>query len=86
VLVGVAGDQRLRELRTVALAAALPGATIMTVPPDAVLPAGHPAEGKGMVEGRPAAYLCADQACLPPITDPARLAAALSEFATNGPR
>jgi len=36
------------------------------------LPEGHPARGKGPVDGRPAAYLCVEQTCSPAESDPER--------------
>jgi uncharacterized protein len=41
------------------------------------LPASHPAHGKTMQDGHATAYICPDQSCLPPVTDPADLIAAL---------
>jgi uncharacterized protein YyaL (SSP411 family) len=47
---------------------------VMTVlSPDAKLPDGHPAHGKGMVEAKATAYVCANMTCSAPITDPADL-------------
>ncbi len=40
-------------------------------------PGGHPAHGKGPVEGKAAAYVCVGTACSPPITDPDALGAAI---------
>ena len=39
----------------------------------AALPAGHPAAGKGLVRGKPAAYVCRGQTCSLPITEPEAL-------------
>ncbi len=58
----------------------LPWAAVLLRPPegDAVLDRLVPfAAGCGLVEGRAAAFVCRDQACARPVTDPARLAAML---------
>ncbi len=46
--------------------------------PEAALPDGHPAAGKGMQDGKPAAYICQGQSCSLPITDPDAFSAALT--------
>jgi uncharacterized protein YyaL (SSP411 family) len=45
--------------------------------PSTPLPESHPAHGKGLKDGKAAAYLCQNQSCSLPITDPAALASAL---------
>ena len=46
---------------------------VMTIlGPDAKLPDGHPANGKGMVGGKATAYVCANMTCSAPITDAGR--------------
>ena len=39
------------------------------LPADAALPEGHPAHGKGLIDGRPAVYVCAGPTCGLPVTD-----------------
>ena len=50
---------------------------IQILAPGSNLPEGHPAAGKGLVDGKPAVYICQQQTCSPPITDPATLQTAL---------
>jgi uncharacterized protein len=78
VLVGDPASAELGALRRIALAAPIPEAVVLQIAPDAALPAGHPAFGKGPVEGRATAYVCPGQTCLPPVRDPADLAATLA--------
>jgi len=42
---------------------------VVVLRPGADLPPGHPAHGKGLQEGRPAAYICPDRTCLAPLTE-----------------
>ena len=49
----------------------LPNKIVRVLAPGSALPPGHPAAGKGLVDGRPALYVCHDMACRPPITDAA---------------
>ena len=43
---------------------------VLKVAPDTALPTGHPAHGKGLVRGRPAAYVCDGPVCSLPLTAP----------------
>ena len=43
------------------------------------LPEGHPAQGKGQIDGAATAYVCRNMACGLPLTDAAGLRAALGE-------
>jgi uncharacterized protein YyaL (SSP411 family) len=78
VIIGTLDDRACRALRRVALAAAPPGAILLSVQPGQALPQGHPASGKSEVGARPTAYVCPGQTCQPPITDPDELATVLT--------
>ena len=54
--------------------APVPDRLIMRVPDGGALPGGHPAAGKGSVDGKPAAYVCRGPVCGLPVTDPDLLA------------
>jgi uncharacterized protein YyaL (SSP411 family) len=54
--------------------ASLPNLVLQVVAADAALSAGHPAEGKGPVAGKAAAYVCEGPVCSLPLTDAASLA------------
>ena len=72
---GEAGtDALLRAITGVSL----PNKVLAVLAPDADLPAGHPAAGKGQLDGRATAYVCEGPVCSLPLTDPAALAADLA--------
>ncbi len=50
----------------------LPDKVVRLKKPDASLPPNHPAAGKGLIDGKPALYVCRNMACEAPITDPAK--------------
>ena len=67
---GADAGAMLRQARAVAT----PSTIVTFHTGDAKLPAGHPAAGKGPVEGRPTAYVCRGETCSLPVTDPTSLA------------
>jgi uncharacterized protein YyaL (SSP411 family) len=73
-LIGDADDPRLAALRRIALGAAAPDPIVLTVLPGTDLTEGHPAAGKGPIDGRATAYVCPGRTCLPPTTEPEELA------------
>ena len=75
-----------RALVAAVFATSLPNRVLSVLEPDAALPAGHPAAGKGLHEGRPAAYVCVGPVCSLPHTDPARLCTALADACAGGAR
>jgi hypothetical protein len=73
VIVGDPGDPATRRLRKAAFAAPSYPKVLFLRDPGSPLPAAHPASGKGLVDGRPVAYVCVGQACSPPVGDAAEL-------------
>ncbi|MBI3709858.1 MAG: thioredoxin domain-containing protein [Proteobacteria bacterium] len=76
-IAGRRGEPAAEALRRAVAGASLPNLVLQVVAPCAALPAGHPAQGKGAVDGKPAAYLCRGPVCSAPFTDAAALAAEL---------
>jgi uncharacterized protein YyaL (SSP411 family) len=76
-IAGPSTDPRTTELHTAALRAASPGAVIALGDGtgDSAIPL---LAGRGLVDGRPAAYVCRKFTCRIPVTDPAALTSALS--------
>jgi uncharacterized protein YyaL (SSP411 family) len=73
VIVGDPGAPATEALRRAVYRRSLPNKIVRRLRPDASLPADHPAAGKGLVEGRPALYVCEGMACRAPIVEPAGL-------------
>ena len=69
VIVGEAEDTATAALRRVVFDGGLMNRIVVQLPADAALPKGHPAHGKGLVDGRPAVYVCAGPTCGLPVTD-----------------
>jgi uncharacterized protein len=80
VIAGKPADMEFDALRRAAYAVSLPNRVMLTLPPGRDLPAGHPAHGKGLVDGRAAAYVCIGPVCSLPLTDPEKLVAGLAEI------
>ncbi len=74
VIVGDAEDPGTRALHAAVQAHCLPNKVLRRLAPGASLPPLHPARGKGLVDGRAAAYVCRAMACSPPVTIPSALA------------
>jgi hypothetical protein len=72
------GDPAVEALVRTVLAHPDPALALLRAPDPAALPPGHPASGKGTVEGAPAAYVCRGGVCSMPVTDPAALLTALA--------
>ncbi len=73
VIIGPSGSPRLQELVQAVHGRSLPAKLLMVVDPDSPLPEGHPAHGKTMENGQPTAYVCQQQACSLPVTNPVAL-------------
>jgi len=80
VLVGEPEDADFAALRRAAYAVSLPNRVMPPRPPGGDLPPGHPAHGKGLADGRAAAYVCVGPVCSLPLTDPKKLLAHLAEI------
>jgi uncharacterized protein YyaL (SSP411 family) len=78
VVAGPPGDPAAEALVRAVLAHPDPALALLRAPDPAALPPGHPAAGKGTVEGAPAAYVCRGGVCSLPVTDPAALITALA--------
>jgi uncharacterized protein YyaL (SSP411 family) len=77
VIAGEPSNPATEVLLVAALAHSDPAVTVLRAPDPDALPPGHPAHGKGAVEGEPAAYVCQNGTCSLPVTDPATLAGRL---------
>jgi uncharacterized protein YyaL (SSP411 family) len=77
-VVGTRGDPGTADLLRAAHSRSVPDRVLLTIAPDAPLPADHPAHGKGQVDGKPTAYVCVGPVCSLPLTEPEALAAALA--------
>jgi uncharacterized protein len=77
VVAGDRGDAATRALLQTAFGVSLPTAVISALAPGKSLPPAHPAHGKGLVDGKPAAYVCRGPVCSLPLTEPGALAEAL---------
>jgi uncharacterized protein YyaL (SSP411 family) len=69
VVVGENDDPALHSLHRAVYVSSLPNRVLFTLPPGESLPANHPAFGKGLVDGRPAVYVCEGPVCSLPATD-----------------
>jgi uncharacterized protein YyaL (SSP411 family) len=73
VLVGESRTPAFDALRRAVYDVSLPNRVVMSVPPGGALSSNHPASGKGLVDGKPAAYVCEGPVCSLPITGPQTL-------------
>ena len=77
VIVGARDAPDTRALLDAVFTVSLPNRTLTVVPPDAPLRDGHPAAGKGQIDGAATLYVCTRAACSPPVSAPGAVAGAL---------
>ena len=73
VLVGERGNSAFDALLRAVYDVSLPNRVVLSLLPGHSLPPDHPASGKGLVDGKPAAYVCEGPVCSLPITEPQTL-------------
>ncbi|HYL48834.1 MAG TPA: thioredoxin domain-containing protein, partial [Stellaceae bacterium] len=78
VVAGARGTVEAEALLAAVFTTSQPSRALTVVPPGSTLPDGHPAQGKGPVAGRAAAYICEGPTCSLPITTPEALSQALA--------
>jgi len=69
VVIGEKDDPAFQSLLRAVYGVSLPNRLVLTLTPEASLPANHLAFGKGVIAGKPAAYVCEGPVCSLPITD-----------------
>ncbi len=69
VVVGENDNPSFQSLLRAVYGLSLPNRIVLGLPPNGSLAPGHPAAGKGLVDGKPAAYVCEGPVCSLPITD-----------------
>ena len=84
VLVGAGDDADMRALIGVVHDLSLPNRVLLQAAPGSDVPEGHPAAGKGQLDGQATAYVCEGMVCSLPLTDPADLRADLAARAPGG--
>jgi uncharacterized protein YyaL (SSP411 family) len=80
VVCGAPGDVAADELERAAWRPSVPNRAYRRIDADQALPEGHPAHGKGLVDGRAAAYVCRGSTCTLPITEPDALVEELTRY------
>jgi len=80
VLVGESGTSAFEALRRAVYGVSLPNRMVLAIVPGQTLPVDHPAYGKGLVDGRAAAYVCNGPTCSLPFTEPRALIDSLAEL------
>jgi uncharacterized protein YyaL (SSP411 family) len=78
-IVGPPDDEATQRLLGAAMAGFRPHQVVACGPAGRKAPAVPLLEDRGLVDGRPAAYVCRDFACQAPVTDPEALVAQLQQ-------
>ncbi len=78
VVVGHKGNSKTQELLRAFWGKPVPNGMIVQIEPGDPLPPGHPATGRGMINGQSTVYLCQMGNCSEGITDPAILSNTLT--------
>ena len=81
VVVGPADAPATKALVRAAWQAPAQTRVFRRIDPQDRLPDGHPAQGKGLADGKPAAYICQGTTCSLPMTEPADLTERLTRRA-----
>jgi uncharacterized protein len=77
VIVGSGNDRRTHDLIAAVRSRSVPNRLLIVAQPGDPLPLGHPATGKGMLNGQPTAYVCMNNSCSDPVTSPVALSQSL---------
>jgi uncharacterized protein YyaL (SSP411 family) len=80
VVIGNSEDSDTQALSRAIHATSVPAKILLCLDPDQQLPANHPAHGKGLINGKPAAYICIGRTCSLPMQTPAELMEALAHL------
>ena len=78
-VIGGRGSAETQALTRTYFESPVPTGVLQVIEPDDRLPENHPASGKGQIDGKATAYVCAGASCSPPVTDPVSLRAALAD-------
>ena len=84
VIVGVRGEADNDTMIRTVFSLSLPNRVLNVIAPDAALPPGHPAAGKGQQGGAATAYLCVGPTCSLPVNDAAALRSLLLDALEPG--
>ncbi|MEQ1753538.1 MAG: thioredoxin domain-containing protein [Micropepsaceae bacterium] len=84
VIVGDKNSAGVGAFRDVLRRTNLINKIVLNISPAETLYAGHPASGKGQVDGKVTVYVCSGQTCSLPITDPAQLEVQLKTRIVSG--